>query len=718
MYDLTGATHHPAIEEIAEVLTSKTQNDDRRFFRTEVAYFLCKMAACMRATVVAKNMGEIPVNLYAVLLGPSGSGKGRSIGAMEDDFLFSFRKRYMDNTFPQVVEAAMWKAANDRAVYNSSDPQDEFNKLEKSFRAKGPFPFTFDSGSIPAIKQLREKLLIGTIGAINYQVDEIGMNLTAAVEPLTVMLELFDQGKTKLKLTKQSTENERSEDLDGKTPANMLLFGTPSKLLDGGETEDKFCGLLETGYARRCIFASNEQTRIDHGGLTPAQIYQKQIQPSNNAAILKWSTQFHKLADPQMVGWKIKVDDAVAIELLTYKLDCEERADQMAQFDEIARAEMSHRYFKALKIAGALAFVDESSDLELHHLKSAILLVEESGEAFSRIITRDKNYVRLAKYIADVNTEVTQSDLVERLSFYRGTVGKRNEMMSLAMSWGYKNHIIVKKSFIDGIEFFKGETLEKTELDKVTISYSDNFAYDYTPETVPFDQLHLLTQEAGMHWANHHFKGGHRHDDMAIPGFNLVVVDCDGDVSLDAVHELLKDYQFLTYTTKRHTQAENRFRLIMPINYRLYLDQEEYREFMNGVLAWLPFNSDAGANQRAKKWESFDKGTYHYNEGQLLDALDFIPKTSRNEAFKEGYKSLESLDNLERWFAQRIAEGNRNNQMIKYALALVDGGMDIIQVRAQVIAFNAKLNNGLSESEIDSTIMVTVARKLQPKEAT
>ena len=35
---------------------------------------------------------------------------------------------------------------------------------------------------------------------------------------------------------------------------------------------------------------------------------------------------------------------------------------------------------------------------------------------------------------------------------------------------------------------------------------------------------------------------------------------------------------------------------------------------------------------------------------------------------------IEDLDNLERWFAQRMVQGNRNNLMFKYGMALVDNG--------------------------------------------
>ncbi len=711
MIDLTGISHHPAIEEIVEVLCNKTQNTDRGFFRVEMAYFLAKMASSMRATIVTKDRGEIPVNIYALALATSGFGKGYSVNVVETEFLKGFKKRFMEDTFPIIAEKHLWEIANDRAARNGTDQQEEFEKAEGEFKRAGAIPFTFDSGTPPAVKQLRHKLMMGNCGAINLQIDEIGSNLMGSADVLTLFLELYDQGLVKQKLTKNTAENTRGEELDGKTPTNMLLFGTPSKLLDGGQTEDQFYDMLDTGYARRCLFGIGQHSRKAHNTQTPEEIYANLTQPSNSAVIDKWATKFHRLADASMYGWRMQVEDDVGIALLTYKIECEKAADQMADHEEIRKAEISHRYFRALKLAGAFAFVDESIEVEMEHLKQAILLVEESGAAFQSILNREKTYVKLAKYIADVGTEVTHADLLEALPFYKSGNAARNEMMTLATAWGYKKHIIIKKTFTDGIEFFKGETLKETDLNEMVISYSDHWAYNYMCEKVPFDQLHVLTQTSGMHWANHHFKGGHRAEENVFVGFNMIVIDVDGGITLDTVHELMKEYKFMTYTTKRHSDEENRFRLIIPMNYYLELDSSEYKEFMNTVMAWLPFKTDESANQRAKKWECFD-GEYHYNmEGELLDVLGFIPKTSKNEQFKQGFQAVESLDNLERWFAQRIASGNRNNQMIKYALALVDSGMDLMSVGKQVHAFNQKLNTPLDEEEIDNTILVTVSKR-------
>ena len=714
--DLSTVPHHPAVEDIVDVLCNKTQNIDRGFFRAEVAYFLAKMASCMRATIVTKDRGEIPVNLYVLALATSGFGKGHSVNIVENEFLKGFKTRFMEDTFQVISEQNLWNIANTRAARNGTDQQEEFEKAEKEFKQAGAFPFTFDSGTPPAVKQLRHKLLLSSAGSINFQVDEIGSNLLGVSDVLILFLELFDQGLVKQKLTKNTAENTRTEELDGKTPTNALLFGTPSKLLDGAQTEDQFYSFLETGYARRCLFGFGQHQRAGEN-MSPEEVFRRLTEQSNVDMVNKWSNHFHNLADPAVFGWKMVVEDEVAIQLLSYKIDCEHMADQLAEHEDIKKAELSHRYFKALKLAGALAFVDQSVEIEMEHLLSAIKLVEESGVAFQTILNREKAYVKLAKYIATVGTEVTHADLHEALPFYKSGNSARNEMMTLATAWGYKKHIIIKKSFVDGIEFFKGETLQETDINEMIISYSNHWAYNYLEERVPFDQLHVLTQQDGMHWSNHHFRKQHRAEENVIAGFNAIVLDVDEGISLDTVQELMKDYKFLIYTTKRH-QTEgygDRFRMILPINYTLELDNEEYREFMKSIFAWLPFKTDESYQKREKKSETFSGGQYIYNmDGELFDALPFIPKTSRNEQHKSNFQKLESLDNLERWFAQRIAVGNRNDNMAKYAFALVDSGMSLIDVQNAVHSFNKKLNNPLSENEVDGTIMVSVAKRYQP----
>jgi uncharacterized protein YqgQ len=397
--------------------------------------------------------------------------------------------------------------------------------------------------------------------------------------------------------------------------------------------------------------------------------------------------------------------------LIEYRLQCEKLADSFPEHEEMKKAEISHRYFKALKLAGAYAFIDDSPELTELHLAAAIKLAEESGEAFNRLLTRDRNWVKLAKYIASVKREVTQADLVEDLPFYRGAASQKAEMLTLATAYGYNNNIIIKKSFVNGIEFLKGETLDQTDLNSMIVSYSQDIAVGYMNELAPFDQLHKLTNAPNLHWTSHHLVDGHRSEDSSIAGFNLVVLDVDKGVSLHTVQKLLKNYKYLIYTTKRHTDTEHRFRIILPINYKLLMDAKDFKEFMNNIYEWLPFEVDTATNQRARKWLSHD-GFYEYNDGELLDALQFIPKTTKNEERKQLLNSQQSMDNLERWAINSIGDGNRNNMLLRYALILSDAGMDFDQVRSKVLELNSKIPDKLDESEIMSTIMISVAKAI------
>ena len=702
--------YHPASEKLVSILCSKTQNSNPLFFRVLVGYYFSLVASMMRTTIATHDRGDIPVNLYALNLSTSGSGKGFSTNIMENGVIHLFRQRFLEETFPILAEQNLPKLAVKRANRKSTDPDEELARVQKEFDNLGSLVFSFDSGTPAAVKQMRHKLLMADAGSVNLQIDEIGSNLVGNVDVLNTFLELYDMGLIKQKLVKNTSENVRSEEIVGRTPTNMLLFGTPAKLLNGGKTEEELYSMLETGYARRCFFGYSRSSNKTLE-LTPEQVYTMLTNQDSDKFLEEFSAKLENLADIINVNKRLQMSKETSLLLIEYRLKCEREAEQYPEHEEIKKAEISHRYFKALKLAGAYAFVDDSPELTQDHLYQAIKLAEESGDAFNRLLTRDRPYVKLAKYIASCKRDVTQADMVEDLPFYRGATGQKQEMLNLAIAYGYKNNIIIKKSFSDGIEFLRGETLKESSLDRCVISYSNDIALNYVNEFAPFDKLHKLTQINGMHWVAHHLTNGHRNEENCIAGFNLVVFDVDGGTNLSTVKLLLKNYKFLIYTTKRHTDEENRFRIIMPINYQLELDAKDYKEFMSNIYEWLPFEVDTATNQRARKWLSCE-GHYEYNDGEVLDALPFIPKTSKNEARKELMNSQQSMDNLERWVINNIGDGNRNNMLLRYSMILLDAGFDFEAIRTKVIALNDKIPDKLEEAEIMATIMTTVMKTI------
>lgn len=702
--------HHKAMEELVDLLCHRTGNVNRDFFQAEVAYFLGLIPSAMRVTINSPERGKIPINIYSIALATSGFGKGHSVSLMEQ-VISEFRDDYMHGSFYQLAETNLFNLAVAIAAAKGGDEQKELEALEADFKKQGHAPFLFDSGTGPAVKQLRYKLLLAGAGSINFQMDEMGSNLLGNNEVLNVFLELYDLGKIKPKLVKNTPDNERGIDIGGMTPANMLMFGTNSKLFDGAKVEEEFYSALATGYARRCFFGIGK-SETKFATVDPEDVYNGLVSKNQSVALNKWQQYLKRFADPKYHGVELDVPKTVGVELTSYRLQCEAEANEMPEHEEIKKAELSHRYFKALKLAGVYAFLDESPDILEIHLRQGIKVAEESGESFQKILKRERNFVRLAKYIACSPDNLTHADLVEDLPYYPTSTTARKEMMDLAMAWGVSNHVVITKNVVQSVEFFSGSTLQETDLNKLIFSMSDHFAHDYEPQQRGLDQLEKLFKADGLHWTNHTFEEEHRLETKVIPGFNMIVIDVDGGTKLEMVHELLKDYTFATYTTKQHTEEENRFRLIIPTNYILHLDKDDYKEFMDSFAMWLPFDSDTAANQRSRKWRTNPLAEVHINRGpQVLDVLPFIPKTKANNEYVQQVADLGNLDNLERWFLNNMDIGSRNNTLLNYAMMLKDAGASFDEVEKKTLDLNKRSNAPLKQEELYSTVLKSVGSK-------
>lgn len=711
--------YNETAEELVEILCAKTQNTSNPlFFRIIVGYYFSMMASMMRCSIQTHDTGEIPVNMYALNLSPSGTGKGKSTSIMENKVLHLFRDRFMDETFPLLAEKNLPVLATKRAAKKNEDPDVELDRVKKELESLGELTFSFSKATIPAIEQARHKLLMVEAGSLNLQIDEIGMNLAASIEPLTAYLELYDLGMIKQKLLKNSSESKRLAEIIGQTPANLLMFGAPVKLLDGGKNEEDFYGLLDTGYARRCIMGYTRESNklLD---LSPEEIYDLTSSQDTDQQLEDIAKRFHSLADILNVNRKLIMQRDTVIEMITYRQACERQAAALPEHAEIQRTEMAHRYFKALKLAGAYAFIDDSPELTVDHLYQAIKLVEDSGEAFTRLLNRDPDYVKLAKYLASIGKEVTQAELMADLPFYRKPAAIKQEMVALAIAWGYKNNSIIKKSYTEGIEFLRGEKLATTSLEDLIICYSDDIVTGYENVRGEFKDLADLMTAPGYHWVSHHLTSGYRNEKNCIPGFNMIVLDIDGGTRLDLVREVLKPYHYMLYTTKSHTEAEHCFRVVVPMSHTLKFDSEEYKEFMKNVCESLPFDTDEGAYQRSRKWmtndvENQQDGVCEYNDNEqavLFDVLPFIPKTSKNEHRKEGIRAMQNMDKLERWVLQNIGDGNRNNMLHRYGMMLLDQGMNLGDIQHKIMGINEKIADKLPEIEVASTIMVSLAKE-------
>lgn len=704
--------YFPLQEEIVKAIQTKIQSDNSHFFRLSVAFYFSQLSTMMRTSVGFPGIPSLPTNMYCINMASSGAGKTLTTSFIEEQVMPGFKMRFTNSVLPKIADKNLDEIAARNAAKNMTEHEEELDSITKDYNTAGPMLFSFDSGTTAALKQIRQKLLLANCGSINMIMDEFGSNLLGNVEVLSTYLELFD-GRVKQKLLKNTKENKRGQDIDGITPTNMLLFGTPSKIFNNPKVEEEFDSMKETGYARRCFFSYLPRHTVNIN-ITPEERLKNLKCEATVERIQEIQIQLSELADVNKVNSTINVDDDIAIILLTYQLNCEKLADQLPEHMDVQKSEMANRYYKATKLAGTYAFISGATSLTEEHVYGAIKMAEDSGEAFLRLSNKEGNHIRLAHYIRDVDYEVTQVDLVENLPFYKGAESHRKDLMNLAMTYGYKNNIIIKRYLQDEIEFYKGESIPETDIKKMTVSYSKDLAENYQGEFIPFDDLNRLTQEDGYNWCVHHFLDNYRSSEKIIPGFNMVAIDVDDGVTIDVVKVLMKEYKYHLYTTKRHTKALNRFRIVLPLSHTVKLSKVDYKEFMNNIYEWLPFGVDNQTNDISRKWLSHN-GNYTNNDGVLLDAFDFIPKTKKLEIRKQEIKQYGSLSGLERWMIQNTDEGNRSNQFVRYAFMLVDMGYDLEDIRDKLILLNTKIPKPLAESEILGTILVSTSKKIAAK---
>ena len=157
--------------------------------------------------------------------------------------------------------------------------------------------------------------------------------------------------------------------------------------------------------------------------------------------------------------------------------------------------------------------------------------------------------------------------------------------------------------------------------------------------------------EAGYGWCATHFVGRHRRVDNA-SGSNLVVVDIDGDTTLDAFWDTdtARNWCVATYTTASHTESEHRFRALFPLELELKTTSQHrgaYWLVVNRLFADLGIETikDNCGQKPERLWYGNTKSEWLTNANALVpeflltdidydDPTDFIASDVTNADIK------------------------------------------------------------------------------------
>lgn len=729
-------------ENIVDILCNTTGNYDKAYARVVAMWGCALPITCMRMAIQTLDKGNIPMNVFAMCFAQSGYGKTYTVNTMESllkDFNSQFKKVMVAS-----ASANITKLSRRFSTLNGTTQNEEVERWEKTYHSLGPYPMVFDSGTSPAVKQLHQKLQIANSGSINLTMDEVGANLVANEDLFNALIELFDAGLIKQKLTKVTTESKRIDDITGSVPTNCLLFGNPSKVFDGGTTEQAIYSMLKMGYYRRSDMAygqSQKQVRTD---LTAEELYKKRVDPLTKQEKQDWQNRFAILADGSLLNFLVEEPESIGILRTEYQLFCERRALQYNEYEEDKKVELQNRWSRAIRKAGILCILDWLTDtstkqlvITKEHLLQGIYYTEACEDAFFRVLTKEPVYAKTVKYLSSINTSnedeyKTHSELADIIPGYKtmATWIKTNNQM--AKSWGLTHGYLVTTKLDGDIEFLGAKLLNKTNLDKIKLSISTNLGTGYKNVILPFSgegsSIAKLVQSSAtgvegdttpLHWVNHHLNNGNRRDDAVVQGFNCIVLDCDGDCTINTMKALLEDVSYILHTTKRNgLDGKERFRVIIPINYELKLDNYSYKELMKNILNLFPFKIDDAVCQRSHKWTTTPNSTVIINEPvdddnnhKLFDILPYIPHSKQcdeRESRLKDNKSIKDFNKLELWIYQAIVDGEgtgeRNKNIFKYGMALKDNNESIEGIIRHINHLNDSLPDPLGEEEIKQII--------------
>lgn len=709
------------MDRMIEVLQNKAGGDAQtdHFYQTLINNKLSQISTNMRISFEYYDGGIIPANVYAFLLATSGASKGKTNSTLEELFFNEFKNDFL-KLFMDRAKASIDYLGEQRALSEGMPEDQAIALINKRFNDLPTFLYTYNDATEAGYKAIREKLTIASIGSTNIELDEIGINMHKIEEFLSSVLEAYDTGKLKQKLVKM----ESSQDATA-VPSTFLSFGTGSTLLDGGDMEKKFTNMLRQGMARRCCFAysdsvtTDEDILVEFDALAVLRAAKCSTDTADHNSI---SEKFRRLANDLNIGKIIKVPDHIWAQMLEYKHRCTIESAHLSEFDDLTRLNLLHSYWQLSKLMSIYAFIDGYSEVEQHHFDYALDYVLNSHKNFTNMIRRKSNFERIAEFICMSKKELTLFDLNDALPFYKsGNKQQKQEMLDLAQAYAATHHMVIKHTIKEGIEYFSGSMLEKSNLDQIILSTSSDITKSYSSLFGRWDDLYLVPTSNTNYSAHHFMDGdegkGYRNGDNALKGFNLVILDVDNSVDIETAKAILEGQKYLICTTKNHKKdkdgiTSDRYRIFLPVKYTLCLDTDEYKSFMSNIMDEFPINVDPACKDNARFYYGHSGAEYYYGEGELFDPTPYIQDTKGNEKRVATNKELADIGSLERWFLKRMSIGDRNDNLLKFALALVDDNVEFDEISERVHTLNNKLAEPITEREINSTVLKTTMKKI------
>lgn len=567
------------------------------------------------------NDSIIPINSIMFCIAKSGASKDSSLRAARKCF---------DNGYKIINDFRNNSAierAKEMAREAGNDIPDRFAGYKEFYIAPNPL-FVAISTTEGFIQHLND-LSNDKIGAGYIFSGEIGAELANnpnLTENIKVLAELYDEGTKEVKIVK-ARENQSKEVKN--LPVSALFIGSQDNLLYDDTIKKKFKTEFTTKLARRSffIFVHEDIVTNEYNSISEMIKIEQEIEDNAKRNRQEVSEYIEGLTQ-ELIDYSyntISVNPEVRNLFTLYKKYNEEIANTIDNQYPIAKLTRTHLQWKALKLSGALALIQQSDTIEVEHYKAAIEFVELINNdvlIFEKELVKEP-YELFADYVRmyAINGEYAINLHNLRKSGFIPMKGQSNlhmkELVKLVNSYDKHGNYSIDNDTIIFKELVKKDTILLSYLPcsgtkkQRTIKCNEGFQC----EELQFSDLEEMLS-GDYAYSPFEFKNGVRGKDNIISNCKWIVLDIDSsEITDEEAHILLSDINHYVVRTSNKDNP-NKFRVLIELDTDVNIPDIQWKLFISSIANDLGLVADG-----LPKSQVF----FSYSDRNILKTLDESP---------------------------------------------------------------------------------------------
>ena len=557
---------------------------------------------------------ELPINATSFVVAGSGEGKDLTVKAVRRCFSIATA-----NILEERKTIAK-KLAISAASEAGETPPYEFENYKKFYNAPPPTLIapTTPQGLIQHLNDIGDLPL----GAGSIYAGELGDELATnanMLEIIKVIAEVFDTGDKESVYTKG--KEFRSKEITAMA-LNALFVGSSKYILYDYAVKKKFLIAFESKLARRSFFCYIPKSMPKNDNISLSELTKLERELSNSANRFKEqiSEGVVKVANYHMRknNELIQIDDSVQDLFNIYKIYNDRISDTINHKFPLSKLVRRHLQWKALKLAGALAIMEESDSILPEHYIASIRFCEQLDSdmmLFEQDLVKEQ-YEIFADFMQanslNGKTTLTLHELKKSgyLSPQGSALSKMKELTHLASSYDpngvytYDNDGVYYEQIIkvDGLTL-SYKPIDNSRIEKAVASGNDiaiakekeqvakSATTDFIPVSVSFPDLGDLLLDDNA-YSPFIFKNNTRGKDNIQSGAKFIVLDIDkSNITFEEAHFILQD---INHHIAQTSNAANpfKFRVLIELDSVVDVNALVWKHFYTSIAKSLAFNVD------------------------------------------------------------------------------------------------------------------------------